>query len=141
MLGAIRTTREEDYQRYGYASGKEIDSGVIAVDQFLEKPGVGVTDSPFAVVAGYVFSPDIFPAMEKAMKNLEEKNTPDELYWADGMNIMLSEGKQTFAVEIQNGRYYDCGNKLEYLKAVVEFGLKHEDLHDDFSNFLKNLKH
>lgn len=140
VLGTIRTTRDEDYQRYGYAIGKEIEAGVVAIDQFLEKPGIGVTDSPYAIVGGYVFSPDIFPAMEQAVQNLEKKNTPGELYWADGMNIMLAEGKQTYAVEIQNGRYYDCGNKLEYLKAVVEFGLKHDDIKNDFSEFLKNLK-
>lgn len=140
VLGTIRTTRDEDYQRYGYAIGKEIEAGVVAIDQFLEKPGIGVTDSPYAIVGGYVFSPDIFPAMEQAVQNLEKKNTPGELYWADGMNIMLAEGKQTYAVEIQNGRYYDCGNKLEYLKAVVEFGLRHGELKDDFRKFLKEIK-
>ena len=45
------------------------------------------------------------------------------------------------AVEIENGKYYDTGNKLEYLKAVVEFGLKHEDLKNDFSDYLKQLNH
>ena len=43
-------------------------------------------------------------------------------------------------MEIKNARFYDCGNKLEYLKTVVEFGLKHEDLREEFSKFLKNLK-
>jgi UTP--glucose-1-phosphate uridylyltransferase len=43
-------------------------------------------------------------------------------------------------LEIKDGKYYDCGNKLEYLKAVVEFGLKHEDLNADFVRFLKGLK-
>ncbi len=140
VLGAIRTSRDEDYNRYGYAIGKEVDAGVVAIDQFIEKPGVGKTDSPYAVVGGYVFSPDIFPAMEQAIANLAQQNSSAELYWAEGMNIMLQEGKQTFAVEIQNARYYDCGNKLEYLKAVVEFGLKHDDLKAEFSKFLNNLK-
>lgn len=141
ILGAIRTTRDEDYKRYGYAIGNELEPGIIGIDKFMEKPGLGVTDSPYAVVGGYVFSPDIFPALEKAMKNVEIKSFADELSWADGMNVMLEEGKQTYAVEIQNARYYDCGNKLEYLKAVVEFGLKHEELKDDFSEFLKNISH
>lgn len=139
ILGAVRSTKDEDYRRYGYAMGEEVEKGIISIDKFIEKPGPGVIDSPYAIVGGYVFSPDIFPAMEEAMKNLEARNTPEELYWADGMNIMLSQGKQTYAVEIENARYYDCGNKLEYLKAVVEFGLKHEDLRDEFSKFLKTL--
>ena len=86
-----------------------------------------------------MFSPDIFPAMEEALSILQQKNTPDELYWADGMNIMLRDGKTTHAIEIENARYYDCGNKLEYLKAVVEFGLKHAEIKDDFSDFLKKI--
>ena len=140
VLGSIRTTRDEDYQRYGYAIGKEVETGVVSIEKFIEKPGVGVTDSPYAVVGGYVFSPDIFPAMEEAIAKLDQSNTQAELYWADGMNIMLAAGKQAYAVELQNSRYYDCGNKLEYLKAVVEFGLKHDDMKAEFAEFLKNLK-
>ncbi len=140
VLGAVRTTRDEDYKRYGYAIGNEVEPGIIGIDKFIEKPGVGITDSPYAIVGGYVFSPDFFPAIEQAMHNLEAKNTPDELYWADGMNIMLEQGKQTYAVEIENARYYDCGNKLEYLKAVVEFGLKHKEFKNEFADFLKSLK-
>ncbi len=139
ILGAIRSTKDEDYKRYGYAVGNEKKPGVVAIDKFIEKPGPGIIDSPYAVVGGYAFSPDIFPAMEEAMYALQQRNTPEELYWADGMNIMLRDGKQTYAIEIQNSRYYDCGNKLEYLKAVVEFGLKHQDLQDDFRAFLKSL--
>lgn len=139
ILGAVRTTRDEDYKRYGYAIGNEVEPGIIGIDKFIEKPGVGVTDSPYAVVAGYVFSPDIFPALEQAMAKKVIKSFADELYWADGMNVMLEEGKQTYAVEIENARYYDCGNKLDYLKAVVEFGLKHADLKDNFVEFLKSL--
>ena len=43
-------------------------------------------------------------------------------------------------MEIKNGKYYDCGNKLDYLKTVVEFGLKHEDLREKFGEYLKKLK-
>lgn len=139
ILGSIKTSRPEDYQRYGYAAGKEVDDGVIKIEHFVEKPGVGVIDSDYAVVGGYVFSPDYFPAIEEAMHALQKRNTPKELYWADGMNILLRDGKDAHAVQIQNGRYYDCGNKLEYLKAVVEFGLKHEELKDEFSAFLKTI--
>lgn len=140
ILGAIKTTRDEDYKRYGYAIGDEIEDGVLGIDRFIEKPGPGITDSDYAIVAGYVFSPDIFPAMEQAIKNLEARNTPDELYWADGMNIMLEQGKQSYAVQIQNSKYHDCGNQLGYLKTVVEFGLKHDDIKADFVKFLKDLK-
>jgi UTP--glucose-1-phosphate uridylyltransferase len=43
------------------------------------------------------------------------------------------------AAEIKGGKYYDTGNKLEYLKTVIEFGLKHPDISEDFREFLKEL--
>jgi UTP--glucose-1-phosphate uridylyltransferase len=45
-----------------------------------------------------------------------------------------------YAVEIENGKYYDTGNKLEYMKTVVELGLQHPDIKDEFAKFLKELK-
>ena len=60
--------------------------------------------------------------------------------WLSEAIGQLIQKRDVYAVELKNSRYYDCGNKLEYLKAVVELGLKHEDLHDDFSKFLKDLK-
>ncbi|MEZ4180331.1 MAG: sugar phosphate nucleotidyltransferase [Candidatus Doudnabacteria bacterium] len=93
ILGAFQTTRDEDYERYGYAQGSELDPGVIKVENFVEKPGAGKINSRHAIVGGYVFSPDFFPAIEEAKNKLETKNTPDELYWADGMINMLRDGK------------------------------------------------
>jgi UTP--glucose-1-phosphate uridylyltransferase len=139
VFGAIRTSKDEDYKRYGYAAGTEVEGGM-KIDQIVEKPGPGKIDSDYALVAGYLYTPEIFPAIEEAMARHAQKNTPDELVYVDAVNILLEQNKDCYAVEIKNGKYYDCGNKLEYLKAVVEFGLKHEELKDDFSSFLKTLK-
>lgn len=139
ILGAMRKSNDEDYKRYGYVTGKEIESGVLKVDQLVEKPGPGNIDSDYAIVANYLFGPEYFNAIEEALHQHEQSDTPAELYWADGMNILLRDKKEAHAVEIQNARYYDCGSKLEYIKAVVEFGLKHEDMREDFTKFLKDL--
>lgn len=138
VLGSIRTNAEEDYKRYGFATGGQVDGG-IKIEQIVEKPGVGRIDSDYALVSGSLYTPDIFPAIEEAMKRLEQENTPRELVYVDAVNVLLEQKKDCYAVEIKNGKYYDCGNKLEYLKAVVEFGLKHDDLRDDFAKFLKNI--
>ncbi len=139
ILGALRMNSDEDYNRYGYAIGKELEPGTLKLDQFVEKPGPGKIDSDYAIVANYVFGPEYFNAIEEAMQVNLQSSTPQELYWAEGMNILLRDKKEAHAVEIQNARYYDCGSKLEYLKAVVEFGLKHEDLREEFAQFLKNV--
>ena len=53
---------------------------------------------------------------------------------------MLEDGKRILAAEIKNGKYYDTGNKIEYLKTVVEFALRHKDVNGEFREYLKGLK-
>ncbi len=139
ILGSIRTSRPEDYQRYGYAAGKEEGPGILKIDEIIEKPGVGKIDSDYAIVSGSLFGPEMFGAIEEAMGRLAKENTPRELVYVDAVKILLEQGKDCHAVEIKNGKYHDCGNKLEYLKTVVEFGLKHEDMKEEFQTFLKGL--
>jgi UTP--glucose-1-phosphate uridylyltransferase len=52
---------------------------------------------------------------------------------------MIRDGKALYGCMLQNSRYYDTGNKLEYLKTVVDFALKHDDLHDEFAAYLREL--
>ncbi len=140
VLGSIRSDKEEDYKRYAYASGKEIKPGVLKINQIVEKPGKGMVNSDYAIVSGSAYGPEMFDAIEEAMRRLEHDNTPRELVYVDAVNVLLEQNKDCYVKEIEGGRYYDCGNKLEYLKAVVEFGLKHDDLRSDFGDYLKNLK-
>ena len=139
-LASIRMNKPEDYTRYGYAAGKEVEPGMLKFSEIVEKPGVGRIKSDYALIGGAVYEPEMFNAIEESMKRLEQDNTPRELVYVDAVNILLERGKNCFAREIKGGIYRDCGNKLEYLKTVVEFGLKHEDLRDDFAEFLRKLK-
>ena len=138
ILSGIRTSKPEDTKKYGYVGGAEIADGVIDVAKFVEKPGPDNAPSDLAIVSGFIFTPDIFDALEASVPETIGKG--QELYYVDGVNKLMQAGKKVHAIEIKNSRYYDCGNKLEYLKAVVEFGLKHDDLREDFGQYLKNLK-
>lgn len=140
VLGSIRTKSPEDRKRYGFASGKELAKGVLEIKNIIEKPGATKLASDYAVVSGSLYTSDIFDAIEAAMKRLEYDSTPRELVYVDAVNVLLEQKKKCFAVEIKNSKYYDTGNKLEYLKAVVEFGLKHEELKKEFGQYLKKLK-
>lgn len=139
ILAGIDAHQPDDYKRYGYAAGKRTSGGALKIDQLVEKPGKPLEDDHTAVVSGLVLGPEFFPAMEEALHRYEQQNTPGELVYVDAINILLEQNQDCYALPIQDGRYYDCGNKLEYLKAVVEFGLKHDDMKDDFSKFLKNI--
>ncbi len=139
ILACIDATHPDDYKRYGYAAGTRDDNGLLKINQIVEKPGKPLENDHTAVVSGLLLGPEFFPAMEEALKRYETQNTPGELVYVDAINILLEQNKDCYALEIKDGKYYDCGNKLEYLKAVVEFGLKHGDLKDDFSKFLKKI--
>jgi len=135
-LGSIRATKDEDYDRYGFAGGEEIETGVVEAKTIVEKPGKDKAPSDLANVSGFLFTPDIFKFMDEALGSLKEG---EELYYNRALELMLKAGKRILAVEIKSGKYYDTGSKLEYLKTVVEFALKHKDLNGDFRKYLASL--
>jgi UTP--glucose-1-phosphate uridylyltransferase len=135
-LGSIRATKDEDYDRYGFAGGKEIEPGVMEAKTIIEKPGKAKAPSDLANVSGFLFTPDIFKFMDEALGSLKEG---EELYYNRALDLMLKAGKRILAVEIKGGKYYDTGSKLEYLKTVVEFALNHPGLNGDFRKYLASL--
>ena len=136
VLASIRATKDEDYDRYGFAGGEELRDGLIDVKEIVEKPGKEKAPSDLANVSGFILTPDIFSYIDRAHASLQEG---DELYYNDALKLMLEEGKQVIACEIKDGKYYDTGNKLEYLKTMVEFALEHDELKNDFRTYLKDL--
>lgn len=135
-LGSIRAKTDEDYNRYGFAGGEEIEPGVIDAKVIIEKPGKVSSPSDLGNVSGFLFTPDIFDYLERAADNL---NFGQELYYNDALQLMLADHKRVLAVEIKGGKYYDTGNKMEYLKTVVEFALKRPDINGEFRAYLKEL--
>ena len=137
VLGGIRAKTDEDYTRYGFAGGEEIEDGIIDVKTVIEKPGRDNAPSDLATVSGFLFTSDIFDYLDQVLEDLEDGT---EFYYNDALKLMLADKKRILAAEIKGGKYYDTGNKLEYMKTVVEFALKHEDIRDEFRKFLRELK-
>ena len=137
VLPSVRAKSEGDYERYGFAGGDELGHGLIDVKTLIEKPGKASAPSHLATVTGALLTPDIFEYLDRALANLGEG---DELYYNDMLKLMLNDGKRMIACEIKDGKYYDTGNKLEYVKTVVEFALDHPDISGDFRDFLKSLE-
>ena len=133
-LGSIRIKKDEDYDRYGIAGGKEVAPGVIDIETIVEKPGKDKAPSDLANVSGYLFTPDIFDYLDEVVKNI---GPDEEFYYNDALKLMLQDKKKVYAVEIKGGTYYDTGNKLEYMKTVVEFALKHPEINGQFRTFIE----
>jgi UTP--glucose-1-phosphate uridylyltransferase len=136
VLTCIRVEKDEDYKRYGIVDGELLEDGIVRMSTIVEKPGRENAPSNLASVSGYLFTPDIFEYLNRAKENLAENQ---EFYAQFGMQLMIQDGKELLAYEVKNGKYYDTGNKLEYLKTVVDFALMHDDLKDDFLRYLRTI--
>lgn len=135
ILPCIRLSDEKSYSQYGIVKGDMLREGVIKMDGIVEKPGKQDAPSDLASVGGYLLSPDVFKYLEKAYVDLEPGK---EFYLTTYvLDEMIRDGKPLYACALENSHYYDTGNKLEYLKTVVDFALLHEDLSTDFAAFLK----
>ena len=122
--------------RYGFVQGEEIELGVLRVDNLVEKPGFGKQPTPYAVVSGFIFLPSIFENLKKAVEKYGQKR--EIHYNIDGVLPSLNT-EPAYALMIKNAKYYDTGNKLEYLKTVVDFGLKDKNFGEEFKKFLNTL--
>ena len=136
VLASVKAKSDEDYDRYGFAGGEELEPGLIDAKTIIEKPGKDNAPSDLATVSGFLLTPDIFQYLDQALSNLREG---DELYYNDALKLMLNDGKRVLAYEIKDGKYYDTGNKIEYMKTIVEFALAHPAINGEFRAFLRTL--
>ncbi|MBA2279322.1 NTP transferase domain-containing protein [Candidatus Saccharibacteria bacterium] len=137
ILPCIRVVEDEGYKRYGILAGEMIRSDVIKMSGVVEKPGKDNAPSDLASVGGYLLTPDVFPYIEAGIAKLEKDQ---EFYLTTFvLESMLKDGKDFFGCALKNSKYYDTGNKLEYLKTVVDFGLHHKELSEDFKTYLRSL--
>lgn len=132
-ISAIRV-KPEAVSRYGIADVQNVEDKVFKINSIVEKPEIRDAPSDLAAHGAYILPPEIFDILETL-----KPGKAGEIWLVDAINKLIKQ-QDVYAVEIQNGKYYDTGNKLEYLKAVVEFGLRHGELKDDFRKFLKEIK-
>lgn len=120
--------------KYGIADISPVSDSVFKINKIVEKPKQNEAPSNLATHGAYIMPPRLFEILAETPAGKD-----GELWLVDAITRLAKED-DVYAVEIQDGKYYDTGNKLEYMKATVEFALKHPELKDEFSNFLKNLK-
>ncbi len=130
----ISAVRVDDVTRYGIVDAINVEKNIWQIKRLLEKPSKDEAPSNLAAHGCYVLTPDIFPILDTL-----SPGKSDEIWLTDAIKELM-KSRPVYACEIQNGKYYDTGNKLEYLKTVVEFALAHKDLNGDFREYLKSLK-
>ena len=131
---ATMEINDESISRFGVIAGEEVEPGVYKISNIVEKPKYKDAPSNLAVVGRYIFTPELFGAIERI-----EPGAGGELQVADAVQILLKENRPFYAVKM-NGIRHDAGDKLGFLIATVEFALKRPDLAPEFVEYLKTLK-
>src|SRR3989344_4787318 len=135
VISAVRIANKEDLSRYGIAKVTHVEENIYKIEKIIEKPRKEDAPSDLATHGAYILPPDIFDLLRK-----QEVKKGGEIYLSKAIDDLIKAGYPVFACEIKNGQYYDTGNKLEYMKTVVDMGLQHPDINGDFREFLKGLK-
>lgn len=130
---AVENISPEDTEKYGIVSVDTIDKSISRILNVVEKPKPDIAPSTLAVVGRYILTPLIFDLLEQT-----ESGAGDEIQLTDAIAKLL-EREQVLSYEFE-GKRFDCGTKLGYLQANVEYGLKHPELKYDFLKYIKSIE-
>jgi len=135
VLTCVRRDSEEDFERYGFVGGKQLQPGLIDATTIVEKPGSRqAAPSTLASVSGYLLDPQILDYLRRQLKRYDKSQ---EFRLQDAIQQMIDDGHHFYACEIADGHYYDTGNPLEYIKTVVDFALERSDTGPEFRKYLE----
>ena len=131
VLG-VQTVDRKETDKYGIVASDPLSERVSRVSKMVEKPKPEVAPSTLAVVGRYLLSPTVFNKLETV-----GRGAGGEIQLTDGIAALIGE-EDVFAYAFE-GKRFDCGSKLGYLEATVEYGLKHPQLGEAFVSVLARL--
>ncbi len=126
---ALQKIPKTEIHRYGVIDGREVKKNVFRISDMVEKPKASAAPSDMAIIGRYILTPDIF--------NIIEKTSPGkggEIQLTDALKTLLK--KKPVYGYLFEGRRYDGGDKVGYLKATVELALKNPHVRDEFREYL-----
>jgi len=123
----------EAISRFGVIDAEEVEPNVYRIRDMVEKPPFAEAPSDLAIIGRYIFTPDIFAAIERTTPG-----AGGEIQITDAMRLLLKD-RPFYAVKLEGARH-DAGDKLGFLIATVEFALKRDDLGPEFREFLTSVK-
>lgn len=129
---ATMQVKGEAISRFGVIDADEVEPGVFRIKDMVEKPAFADAPSDLAIIGRYIFTPDIFEAIEAT-----EPGAGGEIQITDAMRHLLKR-RPFYAVKL-DGTRHDAGDKLGFLVATVEYALKRDDLGRDFREYLRSL--
>ncbi|KYD33128.1 UTP--glucose-1-phosphate uridylyltransferase [Geobacillus stearothermophilus] len=131
VIGVKRVPDNETH-RYGIIDPIEQHGRRYQVRQFVEKPAPGTAPSNLAIMGRYILTPEIFLFLEK-----QEAGAGGEIQLTDAIQ-RLNEIQRVFAYEFE-GKRYDVGEKIGFIKTTIEFALQHNELREDLIQFMEKI--
>lgn len=131
VIGVKRVPDNETH-RYGIIDPLEQHGRRYQVRQFVEKPAPGTAPSNLAIMGRYILTPEIFLFLEK-----QEAGAGGEIQLTDAIQ-KLNEIQRVFAYEFE-GKRYDVGEKIGFIKTTIEFALQHDELREDLIQFMERV--
>lgn len=128
----VQEVPEDETHRYGIIDPLTKDGRLYQVKNFVEKPAQGTAPSNLAIIGRYILTPEIFLFLEN-----QEVGAGGEIQLTDAIQ-KLNKIQRVFAYQFE-GKRYDVGEKIGFVKTTIEFALQHEDLHDEVIRFMKEL--
>jgi len=139
VVGGEYLKQIEDVERYGIIDydkkGLKTSTGIeySSVRDLIEKPSIKEAPSRLAVSARYIFTPEIFKYIEQT-----KPGKGGEIQITDSMRLLVkNEGLSTYQM---NGKRYDIGNKIDYIKTNIEFALQREETKGEIAEFISRIK-
>ncbi len=123
----------EDVNKFGVIRGEDLGDGNFLIKEFVEKPAIGEAPSNLAAVGLYVITPEVLQII-----NTMESGKSGEIRLADAFDILLSSGKPLYGKKLE-GEWLDTGNKFNFIKATLKFGLKDREIGGDLKKFIISL--
>ncbi len=124
---------KNEVNKFGVIGGTDLGDGNYEIKEFVEKPKVGEAPSNLAAVGIYVITPEVLKVLG-GMKS----GKSGEIRLADAFDLMLEDGRPLYGKKIE-GEWIDTGNKFNFLKASIKFGLKDEEIGKDLQKLINEL--
>lgn len=128
----VQTVDDDETDRYGIVDPISKDGRLYEVKEFVEKPKLGTAPSNLAIMGRYVLTPEIFNHLDKQLIG-----AGGEIQLTDAIQ-MLNEEQQVYAYDFE-GKRYDVGEIMGFVKTTVEFALKDERIKDEFKTYLNEI--
>ena len=126
---SVEAVASEKVSRYGIVGGDDISERLKQISMMVEKPELDEAPSNLAFAGRYILTPEIFKCLEST-----KPGKHNEIQLTDAMNILMQ--RESLYALTAVGKRHDIGNKMDYLKTIVEFGLKRPEFAAEFKAFL-----